>query len=179
MFFWKTGVYKVWSTADCVSDLLNIFSILPLMSGHHWRDSMSPCIKPCVLKDINGLIVTVRKYPNGLKLCAVERQTAIINVCVCERMINEMNQMAFCFQYKDGTLYPKVDGKCLKLEKIDRSNLTESHWFEKDNLYGGKHYGLRSVVEPSQYLSLDWRHVFCLRASRQDCVRVTDEKIES
>lgn len=74
---------------------------------------------------------------------------------------------------------------CSQLEKAAgdsiSDNIADSHWFEKENLGCGEHYGLRSVAEPTQYLSTQFqtrRCIIILSETPHECVHVTDEKLE-
>lgn len=139
--------------------------------------------EPSVLKIKGGKYVTVQKFKDGLKLCAVDRQNAPV-VYIWTRVKNEKKQMAFSFQRTDGCYLLNVVGINLKLEMTASgntpawSNLTESHWFERIDLKAGEHYGLQSVGQPDQYLSIDTftESIVCLSAAPEKCVHVTDER---
>ncbi len=60
-------------------------------------------------------------------------------------------------------------------------NISDSHWFEKENVGNAEHYGLRSVTEPKRYLSIQIKRkrcIFVLSKALKECVQVQDKKIE-
>lgn len=139
------------------------------------------------LKIKEGKFVTVRRFHDGLKLCAVDYQNdnKAPSVHIFRRERDQKNQMALYFQHDNDYYLPRVDGNSLTLEKAAGENIpdniSDSHWFEKENLGCGEHYGLRSVVEPTQYLSTRFQRMQCiffLSETPHDCVQVTDEEVE-
>lgn len=134
--------------------------------------------KQSILKIKEGQFVTIHKYKEGLKLCAVDRQNAP-SVYIETRRRKRKNQMALCFRRYDGDYFPKVDGKQLMIDKVTSEDLSEGHWFEKINYQGGEHYHLQSVGDPSEYLSMSsnarGHTIFCLTESSGEFAELTDQ----
>ncbi|KAK9522162.1 hypothetical protein VZT92_018646 [Zoarces viviparus] len=132
-----------------------------------------------------GQFVTVRKLCGKLNLCTVPHQGGEKNDLLVQiHTDDEKKQLAFSFKHPDGHYSPKVvsiesgSRYTLQLEKIDNpTDLTKNHRFEKVDIKSSEHYGLRSVVEPKQYLHAKCRnhiHVIQISGTDSDCIAVTD-----
>ncbi|KAM6944365.1 uncharacterized protein PEZ65_002231 isoform 1-T2 [Lycodopsis pacificus] len=141
-----------------------------------------------LLTSKEGQFVTVQNIFGKLNLCTVPRQGGEKNDLLVQIHTDDENQLAFSFKQPDGHYFPKVvsiksvrqsgSQYKLQLEKIDNpTDLTKNHRFEKFDIKSSEHYGLRSVVEPKQYLHATRSkqiRVIDISERDSDCVAVTD-----